>query len=100
MEPSAAAAGFGHLFSWRHPATMDLSHAAYRYNQNMMEYYTCKSKSVLYFSSIDINCLGRDRTFCILGYDYGSTTISNNYFGIAIILLKQCKYYFSIPLKP
>ena len=57
MEPSAAAAGFGHLFSWRHPATMDLSHAAYRYNQNMMEYYTCKSKSVLYFSSIDINCL-------------------------------------------
>ena len=46
MEPSAAAAGFGHLFSWRHPATMDLSHAAYRYNQNMMEYYTCKSKSV------------------------------------------------------
>ena len=77
MEPSAAAAGFGHLFSWRHPATMDLSHAAYRYNQNMMEYYTCKSKSVLYFSSIDINCLGRDRTFCILGYNYGSTTISN-----------------------
>ena len=78
MEPSAAAAGFGHLFSWRHPATMDLSHAAYRYNQNMMEYYTCKSKSVLYFSSIDINCLGRNRTFCILGYNYGSTTISNN----------------------
>ena len=44
MEPSAAAAGFGHLFSWRHPATIDLNHAAYRYNQNMMEYYTCKSK--------------------------------------------------------
>ena len=43
MEPSAAA-GFGHLFSWRHPATIDLNHAAYRYNQNMMEYYTCKSK--------------------------------------------------------
>ena len=42
MEPSAAQ--FGHLFSWRHPATVDLSHAAYRYNQNMMEYYTCKSK--------------------------------------------------------
>ena len=42
MEPTAAQ--FGHLFSWRHP-TMDLSHAAaYRYNQNMMEYYTCKSK--------------------------------------------------------
>ena len=62
MDPSAQ---FGHLFSWRHPATaaaaaagmgmggmgmagmagMDLTHAAYRYNQNMMEYYTCKSKS-------------------------------------------------------
>ena len=44
MEPTAAQ--FGHLFSWRHPATtMDLTHAAaYRYNQNMMEYYTCKSK--------------------------------------------------------
>ena len=47
MEPSAAAAGFGHLFSWRHPATLDLNHAAYRYNQNMMEYYTCKSKFFL-----------------------------------------------------
>ena len=49
MEPGA---GFS-LFSgaWRHPAMnmgMDLSQvsqAAYRYNQNMMEYYTCKSKS-------------------------------------------------------
>ena len=48
MEPGA---GFS-LFSgaWRHPAMnmgMDLSQvsqAAYRYNQNMMEYYTCKSK--------------------------------------------------------
>ncbi|TRY80929.1 hypothetical protein TCAL_08814 [Tigriopus californicus] len=40
MEPTAAQ--FGHLFSWRHPSTMDLSHAAaYRYNHNMMEYYTC-----------------------------------------------------------
>ena len=31
---------------WRHPAMnmgMDLSQAAYRYNQNMMEYYTCKN---------------------------------------------------------
>ena len=31
---------------WRHPAMnmgMDLSQAAYRYNQNMMEYYTCKA---------------------------------------------------------
>ena len=25
---------------------MDLTQAAYRYNQNMMEYYTCKSKSL------------------------------------------------------
>ena len=54
MEP-AAAHQFGHLFSWRHPAaaaasaasaaSMELSHAAaasYRYNHNMMEYYTCK----------------------------------------------------------
>ena len=42
MEPTAAQ--FGHLFSWR--SSMDLSHAAaYRYNHNMMEYYTCKSKS-------------------------------------------------------
>jgi len=39
MEPSAAQ--LGHLFSWR--SSMDLSHAAvYRYNHNMMEYYTCK----------------------------------------------------------
>ena len=47
MEP-AAAAGFGHLFSWRHPASIDFN-TAYRYNQNMMEYYTCKSK-FLYLS--------------------------------------------------
>jgi hypothetical protein len=33
------------LFSFRPPA-MDLT-TAYRYNQNMMEYYTCKSKSLL-----------------------------------------------------
>lgn len=32
------------LFSFRPPA-MDLT-TAYRYNQNMMEYYTCKSKSL------------------------------------------------------
>ena len=40
--------------AWRYPGIqpglsgMDLSQvsqAAYRYNQNMMEYYTCKSKS-------------------------------------------------------
>ena len=49
MEPGT---GFS-LFTgaWRHPAMnmgMDLSQvsqAAYRYNQNMMEYYTCKMKS-------------------------------------------------------
>ena len=41
MEPTAAQ--FGHLFSWR--SSMDLSHAAaYRYNHNMMEYYTCESE--------------------------------------------------------
>ena len=33
------------LFSFRPPA-MDLT-TAYRYNQNMMEYYTCKSKSLV-----------------------------------------------------
>ena len=49
MEPCAAAAGFGHLFSWRHPATLDLNHAAYRYNQNMMEYYTYVFKSKFFF---------------------------------------------------
>ena len=32
------------LFPFR-PATMDLT-TAYRYNQNMMEYYTCKSESI------------------------------------------------------
>ena len=42
MEPTAAQ--FGHLFSWR--SSMDLSHAAaYRYNHNMMEYYTCKKSN-------------------------------------------------------
>ena len=38
---------------WRHPAMnmgsmgMDLTQAAYRYNQNMMEYYTCKASKFL-----------------------------------------------------
>ena len=39
---------------WRHPAMnmgMDLSQAAYRYNQNMMEYYTCKSELGLAYDS-------------------------------------------------
>ena len=55
MDPSTQLSLFG---AWRHPAMgmagsmagmgmagMDITHAAYRYNQNMMEYYTCKSKS-------------------------------------------------------
>ena len=52
MDPGAA--GLSLFNAWRHPAVsmggmasmgMDLTQAAYRYNQNMMEYYTCKSKS-------------------------------------------------------
>ena len=76
MDPSSQfGSQFGHLFSWRHPATaaaaaagmsamggmgmagmtgMDLTHAAYRYNQNMMEYYTCKSKSLSPASTLTI----------------------------------------------
>lgn len=49
MDPQTQLSLFG---AWRHPAMggiqgmgMDLTQAAYRYNQNMMEYYTCKSKS-------------------------------------------------------
>ena len=48
MDPGAQ---FSLFAGWRHPAMgvagmgMDLTQAAYRYNQNMMEYYTCKSKS-------------------------------------------------------
>jgi len=50
MDPSTQLSLFG---AWRHPAMgmgsmagmgmagMDITHAAYRYNQNMMEYYTC-----------------------------------------------------------
>ena len=50
MEPGAA--GLSLFNAWRHPAVsmggmagmgMDLTQAAYRYNQNMMEYYTCKT---------------------------------------------------------
>ena len=43
MDPGA---GFSLLAGWagRHAHMgMDLSQAAYRYNQNMMEYYTCKT---------------------------------------------------------
>ncbi|XP_065568565.1 paired box protein Pax-5-like isoform X1 [Artemia franciscana] len=38
MDPT----NFGIFTALRHPG-MDLTAAAYRYNQNMMEYYTCKS---------------------------------------------------------
>ena len=51
MDPQTQLSLFG---AWRHPAMggiqgiqgmgMDLTQAAYRYNQNMMEYYTCKTK--------------------------------------------------------
>ena len=43
---------------WRHPAMnmgsmgMDLTQAAYRYNQNMMEYYTCKTSKFQMVTSI------------------------------------------------
>ena len=40
---------------WRHPAMgvtgMDLTQAAYRYNQNMMEYYTCKTETLGHFTA-------------------------------------------------
>ncbi|KAK2726514.1 hypothetical protein QYM36_000817 [Artemia franciscana] len=39
MDPT----NFGIFTALRHPG-MDLTAAAYRYNQNMMEYYTCKSR--------------------------------------------------------
>ena len=53
MDPSAQLSLFA---GWRHPAMagmagmsgmgmagVDITQAAYRYNQNMMEYYTCKT---------------------------------------------------------
>ena len=50
MDPSTQ---FSLFAGWRHPAMggmggvagmgVDLTQAAYRYNQNMMEYYTCKT---------------------------------------------------------
>ena len=55
MDPSTQ---FSLFAGWRHPAMgmggvagmgvagMDLTQAAYRYNQNMMEYYTCKRESL------------------------------------------------------
>ena len=50
MDPGAQ---FSLFAGWRHPAMgvagmgMDLTQAAYRYNQNMMEYYTCKTSKSL-----------------------------------------------------
>ena len=40
---------------------MDLTQAAYRYNQNMMEYYTCKSElGLAYDSTLDLSNIGTD----------------------------------------
>ena len=54
MDPSTQ---FSLFAGWRHPAMggmggvagmgVDLTQAAYRYNQNMMEYYTCKNSKLL-----------------------------------------------------
>ena len=42
-------------------AGMDLTQAAYRYNQNMMEYYTCKSElGLAYDSTSDLSNNGSD----------------------------------------
>ena len=42
-------------------AGMDLTQAAYRYNQNMMEYYTCKSElGLAYDSTLDLSNIGTD----------------------------------------
>ena len=45
MEPGAQLSLF--TGAWRHPAMNMVSQAAYRYNQNMMEYYTCKTSKSL-----------------------------------------------------
>ena len=67
MDPSTQLSLFG---AWRHPAMgmgsmagmgmagMDITHAAYRYNQNMMEYYTCKSKSLQAYSFLCLSLTG------------------------------------------
>ena len=52
MEPGS---GFSLFAGWRHPAMnmgMDLTQAAYRYNQNMMEYYTCKNSKSRYAAAM------------------------------------------------
>jgi hypothetical protein len=86
MDPGSAAAsaatGFGHLFSWRHPSTVDLSHAAYRYNQNMMEYYTCKSK-FLTLETAFLAC-------CMLGGLFRATWLRGLLFEMAL------KWYLKI----
>ena len=47
---------FSLFAGWRHPAMgvagMDLTQAAYRYNQNMMEYYTCKTNKSQSLSAV------------------------------------------------
>ena len=68
MDPGAA--GLSLFNAWRHPAVsmggmagmgMDLTQAAYRYNQNMMEYYTCKSElGLAYDSTLDLSNIGTD----------------------------------------
>ena len=61
MDPGA---GFSLLAGWagRHAHMgMELSQAAYRYNQNMMEYYTCKSElGLAYDSTSDLSNNGSD----------------------------------------
>ena len=61
MDPGAQLSLFS---AWRHPvmgAGMELSQAAYRYNQNMMEYYTCKSElGLAYDSTSDSSNNGSD----------------------------------------
>ena len=46
MEPGTGLSLF--TGAWRHPAMNMVSQAAYRYNQNMMEYYTCKNIRMSY----------------------------------------------------
>ena len=55
MEPGAQLSLF--TGAWRHPAMNMVSQAAYRYNQNMMEYYTCKNIRMSNHSDTDVlNC--------------------------------------------
>ena len=82
MDPSTQLSLFG---AWRHPAMgmgsmagmgmagMDITHAAYRYNQNMMEYYTCKAvigaqsgHQGAFYADGDNNILLRFSNFCYI----------------------------------